>query len=178
MCFYPRVFVSDTVTFILSLHVWSQLFPCCLCESLIFLLGFSTKSLLRLSLLWFYADASPLFSALSPSQYFLSALFPLLSLSSPVIFPFYLLSNFIPLRRWILFLFLSARSYCPVTCRKKNLFLQRQEQRCERHIDCSGGESKMLWIFTCIHRCDYSGVFLYSLGEDRRSSITVQLGNT
>lgn len=34
----------------------------------------------------------------------------------------------------------------------------------------------MLWIFTCIHRCDYSGEFVFSLGEDRRSSITVNLG--
>lgn len=51
-------------------------------------------------------------------------------------------------------------------------------QRCKPDIDCSGSESKMLWIFTCIHRCDYSGVFMFSLYEDRRSFITGQPGNT
>lgn len=97
------------------------------------LLDFSTNSLPWLSLLWFYVDGPPLFWALSPSQYFLSALFPLLSLSSPVILPVYLLSNFNILCRWILFLVLLARAYCPVTCCNRPVFITQRPKVWARH---------------------------------------------
>lgn len=61
------------------------------------------------------------------------ALFPLLSLSAPVIFPGYLLSNFNLIHHRILFLFLLAQAYCPVTCSNRPVFITRRPEEWAKH---------------------------------------------
>lgn len=90
---------------------------------LLYHLTFSTNSPPWFSLVWFYVDGLPLFSALSPSRYRLSALFSVLSLSFHVIFPLYLLSNFNLLRSRILFFFLLAGAHCPDTYSNRPVFI-------------------------------------------------------
>lgn len=92
----------------------------------------------RLSLLWFYVDVSPLFSAIAPSQHCLSMLFPLSSLSSPVIFPVYLLSSFNLLYCYILFFILLAQGFCYLTCSNILVFIVQRPKVWVGH-----------WLFRC-----------------------------
>lgn len=119
----------------LSLHV-GTLFcysPCSLCESTALSSHFFNKLSPWFSLVGFYVDGLPLFSALSPSQYRLAALFSVLSLSFHVIFPVYLLSNFNLLRSRILFFFLLAGAHCPDTYSNRPVFITWRSKVWAKH---------------------------------------------
>lgn len=97
------LFIVTSSLFLCMWELYSVTLLVLFVSLLLYHLTFSTNSPPWFSLVGFYVDGLPLFSALSPSQYRLAALFSVLSLSFHVIFPVYLLSNFNLLRSRILF---------------------------------------------------------------------------
>jgi len=148
----PRFLISGD-SFLLvsfSLHSFISCFACLQTHSADFLS-------------WFYVYIAPLFSVsllnscwdffLLYSLYYLTCL---LQLFSQFIFS------------------KVVQSYIVLFPCSNKAVVQQWDPRYELHIDCSNGGNKIAWIFTCIHRCDYSSVFVFSLLVDSRSSIIAQ----
>lgn len=127
------LFIVTSSLFLCMWELYSVTLLVLFVSLLLYHLTFSTNSPPWFSLVGFYVDGLPLFSALSPSQYRLAALFSVFSLSFHVIFPVYLLSNFNLLRSRILFFFLLAGAHCPDTYSNRPVFITWRSKVWAKH---------------------------------------------